>query len=154
MPSNVFVSYDHDNQNQVNGFRLLTNNPNYPLDFHDHSLKMPVTDRNGRVIKVPPSDSRSKPVRDEIIAKFKKSSRLVVLIGEDTHKSVWVKWEIEKFIELKKPFAGNFTWKRIRGMKLKGSSAARMPNGLKNGNSTQELNWNPKDLNDWLEEVL
>jgi hypothetical protein len=39
MASNVFVSFDHDDQKQVGGFKLLKNNPNHPLDFQDHSLK-------------------------------------------------------------------------------------------------------------------
>ena len=66
MAANVFVSYDHDDQKQVGGFKLLKNNPKHPLDFQDHSLKEPITDRSGKPIKYPPSDSRSKPVRDEI----------------------------------------------------------------------------------------
>ena len=28
MPTNVFVSYDHDDQNQVNGFKAIKYNPN------------------------------------------------------------------------------------------------------------------------------
>ena len=39
MPSNTFISYDHDDQQQVAGFRLLKDNPKHPLDFQDHSLK-------------------------------------------------------------------------------------------------------------------
>ena len=120
MPTNVFVSYDHDDQNQVNGFKAIKYNPNHPLDFHDHSLKEPVTDRTGKPIKYPPSDPRSQRVRDEIKAKFDRASKLVVLIGEDTHQSEWVDWEVRTFYEMKKPLSGDNTRKRIRGMKLKG----------------------------------
>lgn len=70
MAAKVSVSFDHDDQKQVGGFKLLNNNPNYPLDFHDHSLKEPVTDKSGKPIKYPPSDPRSKQVRDEILKKF------------------------------------------------------------------------------------
>lgn len=37
MASNVFVTFDHDDQKQVAGFKLLKNNPNHPLEFQDHS---------------------------------------------------------------------------------------------------------------------
>jgi MTH538 TIR-like domain (DUF1863) len=73
MPTNVFVSYDHNDQSQVNGFKALKFNPNHPLDFHDHSLNEPATDRSG---------------------KFDRASKLVVLIGNNTHQSAWVDWEI------------------------------------------------------------
>lgn len=94
MAVNVFVSFDHDDQKQVGGFKLLKSNPNHPLNFQDHSLKEAVLGRTGQPIKYAPSDARSKPVRDEIISKFERASKLVVLIGDDTHKSAWVEWEI------------------------------------------------------------
>jgi hypothetical protein len=94
MASNVFVSFDHDDQRQVGGFKLLKNNPNHPLEFQDHSLKDAVRERSGKPIKYPPSNPRSKPVLDAILAKFDCASKLVVLIGDDTHASAWVDWEI------------------------------------------------------------
>ena len=130
---------------------MLKKNPNHPLDFQDHSLKEPVTDGSGKPIKYPPSDPRSKPVRDEIKKKFEKASKLVVLIGNDTCKSEWVKWEVETFIEMKKPLSHEKTWKRIRGMKLKGSDNATMPDALMNGQSTKELTWDPEALDKWLD---
>jgi hypothetical protein len=148
--SNVFVSFDHDDQRQVGGFKLLKNNPNRPLDFQDHSLKDAVRDRSGRPIKYPPSDARSKPVRDAILAKFDRASKLVVLIGDDTHASEWVDWEINAFYSLKQPLSKENTWKRIRGMTLKGSEQAIVPNALYNGRSTQWLAWDPEALDKWL----
>ena len=150
MPANTFISYDHDDQQQVAGFKLLKNNPKHPLDFHDHSLKDAVRDRNGKPIKYPPSDARSKPVRDEIKRKFDRASKLVVLIGDDTHNSDWVDWEINTFYEMKKDVSGENTWKRIRGMKLKGSSNATLPKAL-SGQSTEHLPWDPEALDKWLD---
>ena len=152
MPTNVFVGYDHDDQNQVNGFKAIKYNPNHPLDFHDHSLKEAVVDRTGRPIKYPPSDPRSQKVRDEIKAKFDRASKLVVLIGDRTHASEWVDWEVRTFYDMKRPLSGENTWKRIRGMKLKGSDNAAMPNALMNGRSTMPLNWDPEALDKWLDE--
>jgi len=151
MAANVFVSYDHDDQKQVGGFKLLKNNPKHPLDFRDHSLKEPVTDRSGKPIKYPPSDPRSKPVRDEILNKFDKCSKLVVLLGDDTHKSEWVEWEINSFFKMKKELSGDNTWKRIRGMTLKGSDNATIPSAL-GGQSTKVMAWDPEALDKWLDQ--
>jgi hypothetical protein len=152
MAANIFISYDHDDQNQVSGFKALKKNPNHSLDFHDHSLKGAVTDRTGNPIKYPPSDPRSKPVRDEIMKKFEKASKLVVLIGENTHKSDWVEWEVNSFIQMKKPLSGDKTWKRIRGMKLKACDNAKMPDVLMNARSTKEMTWDPETLDKWLDQ--
>jgi hypothetical protein len=154
MPANAFISFDHDDQQQVAGFKLLKNNPNHPLDFQDHSLKDAVRDRSGKPIKYPPSDARSKPVCNEIIRKFDRASKLVVLIGDNTHNSEWVAWEINTFYEMKKKVSGEDTWKRIRGMTLKGSDHATAPTALLNGRSTQWLNWDPEGLDKWLDIAL
>ncbi len=151
MPANAFISFDHDDQQQVAGFKLLKNSPKHPLDFQDHSLKDAVRDRSGKPIKYPPSDPRSKPVRDEIKRKFDCASKLVVLIGDNTHNSDWVEWEINTFYGIKEKLSGENTWKRIRGMTLKGSDEATIPNALYNGRSTQWLAWNPEALDKWLD---
>ena len=150
MPANTFVSFDHDDQKQVGGFKLLKNNPSHPLDFQDHSLKDVVRDRSGKPLKYLPSDPRSKPVRDEIKRKFDRASKMVVLIGDSTHESEWVEWEINTFYEMKKKVSGESTWKRIRGMKLKGSGGATIPKALV-GQSTTHLTWDPETLDKWLD---
>lgn len=152
MAANVFISFDHDDQRQVAGLKLLKKNPDHPLDFHDHSLKDAVRDSSGKPLKFPPSDPRSKPVRDEITDKFHRASKLVVLIGDGTHESAWVEWEINKFYEMKERISGEKTWKRIRGMTLKGSETATIPRALYNGRSTKWLAWDPETLDKWLEQ--
>jgi hypothetical protein len=151
MPTNVFVSYDHDDQAQVNGFKGLASNPNHPLDFRDHSLKEPVTGRSGKPLTFPPSDHRSKPVRDEIITKLDRASKLVVLIGDGTHGSDWVEWEIKTFFDMKKRLSGDKTWRRIRGMRLKGADRAPLPTAL-NDRSTKAMDWNPAALDEWIDQ--
>jgi hypothetical protein len=151
MAANAFISFDHDDQQQVAGFRLLKKNPNHPLDFQDHSLKDAVLDRSGKPIKYAPSDARSKPVRDEIRRKFDRASKLVVLIGDGTHNSEWVNWEINTFYEMKEKVSGQDTWKRIRGMTLKGSEQATAPSALYKGRSTKWLAWDPEALDKWLD---
>jgi hypothetical protein len=151
MAANTFISFDHDDQQQVAGFRLLKSNPNHPLEFRDHSLKAPVLGPGGRPLKYPPGDPRSKPVRDEIIGRFERASKLVVLIGNDTWNSDWVTWEINTFYGIKYPASQDKTWKRIRGMTLKGSDQATIPSALMSGRSTQWLAWDPDALDKWLD---
>jgi hypothetical protein len=73
------------------------------------------------------------------------------MIGDDTHNSEWVEWEINTFYEMKRDISGENTWKRIRGMTLKGSEQATIPNALLNGRSTQWLAWDPEALDNWLD---
>ena len=150
MPANIFISYDHDDQQQVGAFKLLKHNPNHVLDFQDHSLKAPVVGPSGKPLKYPPTDARSKPVRDAITKKFEKASKLVVLIGDYTYNSDWVSWEINAFYAMKEEVSGDKTWKRIRGMKLKGSDNATVPAALGN-RSTKVLAWDPEALDKWLD---
>ena len=149
MPTNIFVSFDHDDQEQVSGFKSLKNNPNHNLEFNDHSLKEPVKDINGNPIIYDPGDTRSKPVRDEILKRFESCSKLVVLIGENTHTSKWVDWEINSFYKMKYEISGENTWKRIRGMTLKGSDYVKFPNALVK-KSVIPMKWDPDKLDEWL----
>jgi hypothetical protein len=150
MGANIFVSYDHDDQKQIGAFRLLKHNPNHPLDFQDHSLKDPILGASGKPLKYQPSDARSKPVRDAIKKKFERASKLVVLIGDDTHNSAWVEWEIDTFYTMKEKISRDKTWKRIRGMTLKGSAGATVPAAL-GARSTKVLAWDPEALDNWLD---
>ena len=74
-----------------------------------------------------------------------------MLIGDATHRSDWVAWEIGAFYDAKKKLSGENTWKRIRGMTLKGSERAVIPDALMNGRSTQPLEWAPDVLDEWLD---
>ena len=147
---NVFISFDHDDQRQVGGFRSLKANADHPLEFNDHSIREPILGVSGKPIKYAPDDARSKPVRDEIIRKFDRSLKLVVLIGDGTYTSVWVAWEVSTFYNMKKSLSGDNTWKRIRGMRLKGSERATIPAAL-GGVSTEVMDWNPEALDVWID---
>lgn len=151
MSKNIFISYDHDDQNQVNGFKLLNQNTRHPLDFQDHSLKEPVLNRFGSPNKYPPSDPRSENVRRVILSKFQNASKLVVLIGFDTADSEWVDWEVRAFFRMKERLSGENTRKRIRGMMLKGCESANSPYALLGGRATEALNWDPVALDKWLD---
>jgi len=75
---------------------------------------------------------------------------MVVLIGDDTHRSDWVDWEIKTFHAMKRAGLGANTWKRIRGMKLKGLMSQPRRRQL-GGRSTKVLPWDPEELDKWLD---
>ena len=150
MPTNIFVSFVHEDQEQMESFRALAKNPNHELVFHDRSLKEPVRDKAGKSLPYPPHDRRSKPVRKEIERLLDKATKMVVLVGDSTHTSYWVNWEIRTFYDKKKKLRGK-TKKRIRAMKLKGCQSPLLPKALK-GRSTGPMNWDPVALNSWFDE--
>ena len=88
-------------------------------------------------------------MRDEIRGKFDRASKMVVLIGDRTWQSEWVRWEVSIFYEMKNRLPGE-AWKRIRGMKLKGSSNAAIPDVL-GGKSTKCIDWDPDLMDKWLD---
>jgi hypothetical protein len=74
----------------------------------------------------------------------------VVLIGDNTHDSEWVGCEVRTFYDMKEELSGDKTWKRIRGMTLKGSDEATTPDALR-GRSTKVMAWDPVALDKWLD---
>ena len=73
---------------------------------------------------------------------------MVVIIGESTHKSQWVKWEIRTFYDKKKSLPGK-TNKRIRAMKLKGCHDAILPKTIKDL-AIPAMNWDLNAFYHWL----
>lgn len=152
MPVKVFVSFDHDDQEQVNGFKALNTNPNHPLHYQDRSLKEPVVTPSGKPITYAPDDPLAKPIRRKIVEMFDKASRMVVLIGKFTHKSAWVRWEIVTFYE-KKKHASIHASRRIVAMRLKGCEHVPLPRVLRT-RSSLTMEWDPGALHRWLDTDL
>lgn len=98
----AFISYNHRNHEDLNIIRAVNQNPNNPLNFIDRSLKRPVLNEHGHINKKLPNDPKSKDVRDEIEKLLHGSSKLLVLMGQNTHSCEWVKWEIDTFRNMKK----------------------------------------------------
>lgn len=152
MPVNVFVSFDHEDEEQVNGFKALNTNPNHPLRYQDRSLKAPVVTTSGKPIVYEPDDPWAKPVRSAIVKMFNKASRMVVLIGESTHKSAWVRWEIVTFYEKKKNVSIDAS-RRIAAMRLKGCEHTLIPRVLRTRCSLI-MDWDPRAFHKWLDTDL
>ena len=83
----------------------------------------------------------SAAVKAEICAAFDRCARLVVLIGETTEAHPWIEWEVRTFYDQKFPLAGPATWRRVRGMRLKGTRGGD-PAALA-GRATVTLDWSP-----------
>jgi len=120
----AFLAHHSDDRMQVKGFILLRWNTNVNFSFFDRSLVDQVNSDDPAYIR--------QCIRD----RMKGTSVTVVLIGEMTHKSSWVEWEIEESEE-----RGN----GLLGIKLKGREAAMVPNGLR-ARSARVIYWSPNDF--------
>lgn len=104
----VFVSFDHDDTDQVNGFLGLRNLLD-GLEFYNHKLDHRIEGQS--------DEYKRRVIREQYI---RPASVTVVLIGRRTAYSGWVVWEIAASVE-----EGN----GLLGIKLPGS-AGPIPAGL------------------------
>jgi len=91
---NVFISFDYDDNNEVNLLRGQAKNDNLPIEFNDWSVKEPI------------NSERAEYIKQKITDRINQSSLTVVYLSDKTAGSDWVKWEIEKSIELGKKVIG------------------------------------------------
>src|SRR5690625_2505553 len=94
MTKKLFVSYRADEEGNKYKNLLVAwsknDNGHFDIKFDDTSIGVSINSDNANYIK------------SKIKEKIKESKTVLVLIGKDTHKSDWVKWEIDKAVELKK----------------------------------------------------
>lgn len=87
----IFISYDYDNDKSYkNLLKAWDANGTFDFSFHDHSADVSINSTNAAAIK------------RAISAKINSATYFLCLVGKKTHKSNWVKWEIEKAVDLKK----------------------------------------------------
>lgn len=87
----VFVSYDYDNDRNYKNL-LIAWDANKLFDFsiRDHSADVSINSTNASAIK-------------SVISRYiNEATYFLVIVGAKTHKSAWVKWEINKAVELGK----------------------------------------------------
>lgn len=149
MPINLFISFAGEDLEQLKSFRALAKNPQHRLKFHDRSQVEPVTDKVGTPLPYPPNDKRGEPTREEIKKLLGKATRMVILVGETTHKSQWVNWEIRTFFDKKKKHQG-ITARRLIAMRLKGHRKAKLPKAALNL-GIRSINWNTEAFSEWLD---
>jgi hypothetical protein len=90
----VFISFDHDDLNEVNLLRGQAKNDKADLQFDDHSVKEPYDSKNADYIK--------RQIRDKI----DRCSVTAVYLTDKTASSRWVNWEIEESIKRGKGVIG------------------------------------------------
>ncbi len=122
----IFVSFDHDDSTQVTGFlglRQILDN----FDFYNHKLDRRIQSSDVNYV--------TRVIRDEYI---RPASVTVVLIGNRTASSDWVRWEIAESLQ---------QGKGILGIRLKDSTGPIPP-----AIPPQHVGgWDPDKFASWIE---
>lgn len=116
----VFVSYDYDNDKHYKNL-LLAWDANKDFDFY----------LNDQSVDVSVNSTSAGTIKQAISAKINSSTYFLCIVGEKTHNSSWVSWEISKAVELKKKIVA-----------VKTSKDNSTPNGLYNVGATWALSFN------------
>jgi hypothetical protein len=82
----VFISFRHEDRQQVNGLRLLAANPRFDIEFYDESVRTAYNSDNATYI------------RSKIKEKIGRTSVTLCMLSAETHTSEWVRWELEESI--------------------------------------------------------
>lgn len=87
---NVFISFAHEDVDEVNLLRGQSKNENSDIEFNDFSVKEPY------------DSVRAEYIKGKLTERINQSSTTVVYLSKDTPQSQWVQWEVEKSLELGK----------------------------------------------------
>ncbi len=118
---NVFVSYDMDNdKGMVTFLTSQAKDERFPFVFRDYSVKEPFENK------------WKSQVRDKI----SQTSAVIVGIGEKTHQSKAVDWEIRE---------AHRQGKKVIGVRLQSSQNHRVPSAL-NEYGDRVINWKANDI--------
>ncbi|PZC48565.1 MAG: TIR-like domain [Chloroflexi bacterium] len=126
MKRRIFISFSHDDTQQVNGFLGLRNILD-GFEFYNHKLDRRIQSTDDPYVQ--------RVIRDEYLTS---ASVTIVLIGDKTADSKWVKWEIAE---------SRRQGKGILGIRLKGT-AGRVPEGIP---SNAVGGWEPDNFAGWIE---
>ena len=129
MARRVFISYEGEDRNKGKGFNLLQWNKNVDVEFVGRHLLDPVKSTDPDYI------------RAEIKERIKGTSVTVVICGDHTNESEWVRQEIAWSLE-KNPPNG------LLAIKL--TDNAQVPDSLIDCGA-EVIGWNPNDFADALE---
>ena len=120
---NVFISFAHENLDEVNLLRGQAKNDSNDLEFSDYSVKVPFNSKDADYIK------------RKIIEKLEKVSVTAVYITKDAAKSDWVKWEVEKSLQMGKGVVAVY----------QGDTSPAMPSFIKD-NGIKAVQWKHEEL--------
>jgi hypothetical protein len=89
-PRNVFISFAFEDLDEVNRLRGQAKNDKLDLEFNDRSVHEPY------------DSDRAEYIRQRLRDRINQCSTTVVYLSAHTSTSTWVKWEVEKSLELGK----------------------------------------------------
>ncbi|MFC0104509.1 TIR domain-containing protein [Sphingopyxis terrae] len=121
---NVFISFSMDDQREVNLLRAHAKNENSDIEFNDHSVREPY------------NSERAAYIKERITERIQRSSATVVHLTDAALKSDWVKWEVQKSLEL---------GKKVVAAHPEGAGVSKLPDWLKGATVTTWTNL-PKAL--------
>ena len=87
---NVFISFAHEDIDEVNLLRGQAKNDQSDINFIDRSLQAPF------------NSTRAEYIRSRLEDRINQASMTVVYLSKDTQSSKWVTWEVKKSVELGK----------------------------------------------------
>lgn len=113
----IFVTYDYDNDRHYKNLLVAwAKNSSFDISFHDKSVDVSVqSDDIGAIRRV-------------VSQRIRESSAVLCIVGEETWKSDWVRWEVEKARELDKPLIA-----------IKTGKFNKKPRSLAGGNASWAL---------------
>lgn len=128
---NVFISFAYDDVQEVNLLRGQAKNEFSDIEFNDWSLKEPF------------NSERAEYIKQGISQKIKQSSVTIVYVSDNTANSEWVKWEIERSLELGKGVIAFH----------KGDSPPKKLPSILSKNNIKVQPWTHKGLNQAIEDA-
>jgi glycerophosphoryl diester phosphodiesterase len=87
---NVFISFAHENLDEVNLLRGQAKSERSEIEFIDRSVQEPY------------DSERADYIRSRLTDRINQASTTVVYLTDDAASSRWVRWEVEKSLELGK----------------------------------------------------
>ena len=127
---NVFISFSHEDLDEVNLLRGQAKKDSNDLEFSDYSVKVPFNSKDADYIK------------RKITEKIEKVSVTAVYITKDSAKSDWVKWEVEKSLKMGKGVIAVY----------QGDTAPEMPSFITD-NKIKSVQWKHKELTQAINDV-
>ncbi|MFS8980798.1 TIR domain-containing protein [Cupriavidus necator] len=100
---NVFISFATEDMDEVNLLRAHAKNENSDIEFNDHSVREPY------------DSERADYIKRKISERIARSSTTVVYLSDSALKSAWVKWEVEKSLQLGKTVIAVHAGERYNG---------------------------------------
>ena len=87
----IFISYDYDHDRHYKSLLLAWDkNSEFDFSFEDHSADISINSEDAAAIK------------RVLSRKINEATYFLCIVGKHTYKSSWVKWEINKAVELNK----------------------------------------------------